>query len=269
MTFTTLVTHVEPAEPAALDAALATPFALAEAHGANLVALVFSAEVDPAAAATPGRDPAALEEQAAAHVRAAGQRRGVACEVRARSSFAYGVGEVFADHLRVGDLGVFTLRASHGAGQRMLASAALFDSGRPILLVPQARPLPGPPSRIVVAWDGTPAAVRATHGALPFMRRAAETLVVTVTDDKELRLGQSGIELAHLLARHGATARFSAVRRGRDAVFAAIMAAAREAQADLLVMGGMRHAPLRNLIFGSATQDVLESGPPLATLMAA
>jgi nucleotide-binding universal stress UspA family protein len=40
-------------------------------------------------------------------------------------------------------------------------------------------------------------------------------------------------------------------------------------QADLLVLGAMRHSPARNIILGSATQDLLDGGPPLATLVAA
>lgn len=269
MTLTTLVTHIEPGDSAAVDAALATPLALAEAYSARLTALVFPIETELAAATTPSWDLAAAEDRAAAQLRAAAERRGVAAEVRARTSFAYGIGEVFADHLRVSDLGIFTLRAAQGAGQRVLLGGAIFDSGRPILVVPQARPLMAAPSRVVVAWDATPAAVRAVHDALPFIRRAAETLVVTVTDDKELRPGQSGIELTHLLARHGAKARFAAFRRDKAGVLETIVAAARDAQADLLVMGALRHSPLRNMILGSATQDLLESGPRLATLVAA
>lgn len=269
MALTTLVTQVEPGEPDALDADLVTPFALAEAHAAHLTALVVPVEMALTAATTPSWDLAAAEERALAHLRAVADRRGVACEIRARSSFAYGAGEVLVDHLRVADLGVFPWHAGRGAGQRMLLGAAIFDSGRPMLIVPQDRPLREAPARVVVAWDATPAAVRAAHGARPFIKGAAETLVVTVSDDKDLRPGQSGIGLTHLLARHGAKARFAAVQRERGGVFAAILAAAAEARADLLVMGGMRHSPLRNMILGSATQALLENGPPLPTLIAA
>lgn len=260
MTLTTILCQVEPGEGAMLDASITTPLALAEAFGAQLTALIFPIETEQTAAA---------EEHMAALLRAAAERRGVSCAILSRSSFAYGVGDVFADHLRVSDLGVVAARPGRGTGQRLLLGAAIFDSGRPVLVVPQELPLEAPPSRVVIAWDATPACVRAVHGAMPFIRRAAETLVVTVTDDKELRAGQSGIELTHLLARHGAAARFTALRRGGDGVLEAIHGAAREAQGDMLVMGAVRHAPLRNIVFGSATQDLLDRGPRLATLVAA
>ena len=260
MSLTTLVTLVEPGEAAGVDAALATPLMLAESFSAALTALIFPVETEAAAMA---------EADTAARVRATADRRGIACSIKSRSSFAYGVGEVLADHMRVSDLGVFAWRAENPASRRLLLNAAIFDSGRPVVIVPEGRPLLAPPSRIMVAWDATPAAVRATHGALPFLRRAAETVVVTVTDDKEVRAGQSGIELTHLLARHGATARFSALRRGGGTALDAILTAARESQAELLVMGGVRHAPLHSMIFGSTTQDLLDRGPHLATLIAA
>lgn len=260
MTLTTIVCQVEPGDGATLDASLATPLALAEAYGAHLTALVFPIETEAVAA---------TEEQAATLVRDAAQRRGISCEIRSRSSFAYGVGDVFADHLRVSDLGVMTARSPRGIGQRLLLGAATFDSGRPVLVVPLDLPLEAAPSRVVIAWDASPASVRAVHAALPFIMRAEETLVITVTDDKELRAGQSGIELTHLLARHGATARFSATRRGPGSVLESITGAALDAQGEMIVMGAVRHAPLHSIVFGSATQDLLDRGPRLATLIAA
>ena len=268
MTLTTLVTHVEPADAASLDAALVTPFALAEAYSAHLIALVFPAETE-AAATMQGTDPALSEDQAVARVQDAAARRGLSCEVRSRSSFAYGVGEVFVDHLRVADLGILTAGEVSGTGHRILQDAAIFDSGRPLLLLPQSRPLPSPPTRIVIAWDATPAAVRAVHAALPLIRRAAETLVVTVRDDEDMRPGQSGIGLTHLISRHGGAGRFVALQRDRAGVMETVLGAARDAGAEMLVMGALRHSALRNLVVGSATRDLLEQGPRIATLLAA
>jgi nucleotide-binding universal stress UspA family protein len=259
LAITTVATHLDPtAEP---TASLVTPLAVAEAFSAHLTALVFDAE-PPASA-----DPAA-EERTIAAVRAAAERRGVACEVRGRSSFAFGTGEVLADHLRVSDIGVLTCSATPAAGHRFLIGSAIFATGRPILLVPAAAPLAAPPRRIVVGWDASPAAVRAVHGALPFITRAEATLVISVTNDKDVRSGQSGIELTRLLARHGAQAEFRTVPR-QGSVLASLAAAAPDAGASLLVIGAVRHAPVRDLVFGGATRDLLERGPPVPTLLAA
>lgn len=259
MTITIITAHIEPG--GGLGPSLAAPLALAEAFAAHLTALVFTAET--AQEASPE-----AEEAAAAHVREAAARRGISCEPRGRGSFAYGIGEVLADQIRVSDLGIMTLRGASGPAARMLLAGAVFDTGRPLLLSPADEPLAALPRRVLVAWDATPAAVRAVHAALPMILRAEEALVATVTGDKEVRPGQSGIALTRLLARHGARARFLALPQGAG-VLPALTTAAREEGAEMLAMGAVRHAPLHSLLFGSATRDLLDRGPPLPVLLAA
>ncbi len=269
MTFTSILTHLDPAKAKEAEAATTTPLGLAEAFSAHLTALIF-----PMDSALPAPSPAddatrLLEDRAAEAFAAAAERRGVAYQTKKRTSFAYGNGEAFADHLRVSDLAVLTGHGAPGIGMQILVQAAIFDSGRPVLLVPQTRLLSGLPQRILVAWDASPASIRAIHGALPLIRGAAEVVIVTISDDKELRPGQSGIELAHLLARHSAKPRFMALQRGSGGVLERLLAAAADTESDMLVMGAVRHSPLRTVVFGSATADVLANGPKLPTLLAA
>lgn len=274
MAITTVALHVEPGSLETVDACLALPSAIAEAHAAYVTALVFAAGVFRDAsgadvASGTDQDLADREDAVALHVCEALEAKGLRFEVRGRSSFAYGVGEVLADQMRVSDLGIMSFGAGVDVGKRFVASGGIFSSGRPLLLVPPGHVAASHPSRVVLAWDASPAAVRAIHGALPFIKRAETVTVVSVTDDKEFRPGQSGVELAHLLARHGAHAAFRPVQRGRGGVARAILDVAREVQADMMVMGAVRHAPLRNLVFGSATMDLLDQGPVLPTLLAA
>jgi nucleotide-binding universal stress UspA family protein len=247
---------------------------LAEAHTAHVTALVFSTNahrVDVAGddADRLASDRAAEEDALAAHVRTALEARGLRHELRGRSSFAYGIGQNFADQMRVSDIGIMLFRSGADLGKRIVATGGLLSSGRPLLLVPPGHIAASHPSRVVLAWDASPAAVRAIHGALPIIKRAEAVTLVSVTDDKEFRPGQSGVELAHLLARHGAHAAFRPVQRGRGRVGRAILDVAREVQADMMVMGAVRHAPLHNLVFGSTTMDLLDHGPTLPTLVAA
>jgi nucleotide-binding universal stress UspA family protein len=269
MTFTSIVTHLDPAMAIEAEAAAATSLALAEAFSAHVTALIFPMD-SALTAPSPADDPTKqLEDRTAEAFTAIAQRRSVAYQTKKRTSFAYGNGESFADHLRVSDLAVLAQDGAPGIGAQILHQAAIFDSGRPVIIVPHSRPLSALPHRILVAWDASPASVRAIHGALPLIRRAAETLIATVTDDKELRPGQSGIELAHLLARHGAKPRFMALQRGAGGVLERLLAAAADTESDMLVMGAVRHSPLRNLVLGSATQDILAKGPQFPMLLAA
>lgn len=274
MAITTVALHVEPGAPGTVDACLTLPLAIAEAHAAHVTALVFVASAFRDASGadmTPltEQDLSARENAVAVHVQKVLEARGLRFEVRGRSSFAYGVGEVLADQMRVNDLGIVSFGPGADVGKRFVVSAGIFSSGRPLLLVPPGHITASHPSRVVLAWDASPASVRAVHGALPFLKRAEAVTVVSVTDDKEFRPGQSGVELAHLLARHGAQAAFRPVQRGRGGVGAAIVDVAREVLADMMVMGAVRHAPLHNLVFGSATMDLLDRGPTLPTLLAA
>jgi nucleotide-binding universal stress UspA family protein len=269
MSFTSILTHLDPAKATEAEAATITQLALAEAVSAHVTALIFPMD-SALTAPTPADDATGLLEDRAAEIfAAAAERRAVAYETRKRTSFAYGNGEAFADHLRVSDLAVLTGLGAPGIAAQILQQAAIFESGRPVLLVPQTQPLSGLPQRILVAWDASSAAVRAIHGALPLIRGAGETIIATITDDKELRLGQSGIELTHLLARHGAKTRFMSLQRGSGGVLERLLAAAADTESDMLVMGAVRHSPLRNLVLGSVTQDVLAEGPKLPTLLAA
>jgi nucleotide-binding universal stress UspA family protein len=273
---TTIALHVEPQAIETVDGCLTLPLAIADAHGAHVTALVFAASAarvepvpDSGSIDLPEDQLFALEDAVASHVKQTLQTRGLRFEVRGRSSFAFGIGDVLADQMRVSDLGIMAFGASADLGKRFLASGGLFSSGRPLLLVPADCTAGTHPSRVILAWDASPAAVRAVHGALPLVKRAEAVTVVSVTDDKEFRPGQSGVELTHLLARHGANAAFRAVQRGRGGVTRAILDAAREVNADMIVMGAVRHAPLHNLVFGSATIELLDQGPKLPTLLAA
>ncbi|HLQ19784.1 MAG TPA: universal stress protein, partial [Tabrizicola sp.] len=150
----------------------------------------------------------------------------------------------------------------------LLAQAALFDSGRPLVIAPQGG-TSALPRKALIAWDGTHAAARAMQDALSLLPPGAEAVVARVTDDKMLRMDQSGIEAAHHLSRHGIKAEFHDIpRTGRD-VYDALLSAAQDSACDLIVTGAVRHSPIHELVFGSVTGRVLDGDCPLPVLLAA
>jgi nucleotide-binding universal stress UspA family protein len=62
---------------------------------------------------------------------------------------------------------------------------------------------------------------------------------------------------------------FAAVPRGDRGVLAALAAEAQLRPGALLVMGAVRHSPVRSIVFGSATTDLLDAGAALPVLLAA
>ncbi|MCU0905401.1 MAG: universal stress protein [Tabrizicola sp.] len=258
-----IVTFVEPSEVDRQPSALSTALDWARSLDARLVVLAFPINVT---------GPSVQETDVAvtrSAIAAVADRAGVPATVVDRSSFAYGIGEVFADHMKVADLGILSGQTGPLTGVRLLAEAALFDSGRPLVVVPRNAPHLPLPRRALIAWDGTHAAARAMQDALSLLAYGTAALVARVTDDKALRMDQSGIEAAHHLARHGLKAEFREIPRdGRD-IYDALAAAARESGCDLIVAGAVRHSPLRELIFGSVTRKVLSGDGDLPVLLSA
>ena len=153
---------------------------------------------------------------------------------------------------------VADLIVTPGPGQdpnasRVVLEAALFETGRAVLIVP------GPVSpdfaeRILVAWDGGKQASRSVAAALPFLEAATAVSVYT-RDEGEDRC--TAVELVQYLSRHGAPSNRIAEQDPKQPVNAAILAAAQQANAGLIVMGGYSHSRFREMILGGVTEHML------------
>lgn len=154
---------------------------------------------------------------------------------------------------RLADLIVITRPApAGGGGSRSAFSAALFETGRPVL-VSGTQPAPLRLERVVVAWDGSAQAARALASALPILTRSAQVTVVTSQEargnDQELE------EVTAYLACHGIRAGHRVVMQ-YPSVAESLLAAA--VGSDILVMGGYSHSRLREMILGGVTRYMLE-----------
>jgi nucleotide-binding universal stress UspA family protein len=133
----------------------------------------------------------------------------------------------------------------------------LARSGRPLVLAP-ASPPSGVGYVVAIAWNGSPQAVRALVAALPFLEKANAVSLITAGDTEAA--GSDGA--IDYLAWHGVAVehRHLSPVRGRH-LGRSLIAAAQEAGADLLVMGGYGHAPWREQLFGGATRTALATMP--------
>ena len=133
--------------------------------------------------------------------------------------------------------------------------AALFSTGRPVLVCPPADTAPQVlGERIAIAWNGSAEASRAVALALPLIQAADEIIVL---DGGTGDHGASGDELLRYLEIRGVKARREPVSGG-DNPGRAILAAAAAAGADLLVMGAYSHSREHESVFGGATQHVVD-----------
>ena len=131
---------------------------------------------------------------------------------------------------------------------------ALFESGRPILLAP-----PAPPASlgeaVLIAWNGSTETARAVAFAMPFLRRAARVLVLSV--EGGMVPGPSAQDLAQALACEGVEVTHRALPTGRRTPGETFLAEAKEFGCDLLIKGAYTQSRLRQMIFGGVTSHVL------------
>ena len=178
--------------------------------------------------------------------------------------------EVIGRRARYADLTVLGPDLLTGADLRDSAlSGALFDSAKPVLIVPEGRAPTLRPKRVLVAWDSRPEAVRAVREALDLLA-AAEDVRVVLVDPQASDLGngpEPGADIATYLTRHGVKVSVDRLPSSGRSVATVLKQHATDMDADLIVMGGYGHSRLRERIFGGVTRSMLDE-PVLPMLMA-
>jgi len=132
--------------------------------------------------------------------------------------------------------------------------AALFQSGRPVLLVPDGA---GGPlgETVVIAWKDTVEAVRAVAGAAPFLATAKRVRLLNIVEDDES--DDLGSGMVDYLTRAGCPVELETASLGDRDVGEALLEAA--GSGGLLVMGGYGRWRWREWIFGGTTVHVLRN----------
>jgi nucleotide-binding universal stress UspA family protein len=141
-------------------------------------------------------------------------------------------------------------------------AAALFASGRPVVVAPPSLDVRAP-ERIVIAWKDCREAARAVHDARPLLTCAARVHVLCVKSPlDDVFLGRAALDrLQGTLGRWGVQGVSSEVVEGGADSAATLALAASEAGADLLVMGGYGRWPVSEMVFGGMTRHVLQHAP--------
>ena len=168
-------------------------------------------------------------------------------------------GDAFVgSHGRVFDVIVMSRAGRNTSGLRNRAiNAGLFESGRPILLAP-----PSPPAQIgtnvLIAWNRSTEQARATALAMPLLQKADRVVVLTVIGGTEVS-GPSAEQLVRYLRRNRIVSELKKAELDGKNTGEAILVTAQSLRCDLLIKGAYTQSRLRQMIFGGATQHVLEN----------
>ena len=143
--------------------------------------------------------------------------------------------------------------------QDLLIEASLFESGRPMVVVPYIQTDGIELGHILVCWDGSRSASRAIADSLPLLARSNKVEIVMVAGNDGKAGELPGTGLAEHLARHCLNVEIKRLIAADMNVSDVILSYAADCGAGFIVMGGYGHSRLREFILGGATRGMLQS----------
>jgi nucleotide-binding universal stress UspA family protein len=190
---------------------------------------------------------------------AAAKKAGLSAETRLLDATFGGAATRFAQISRRFDLVVVgQAQRERGPADDLLIEGALFESGRPLVVVPYIQRRGITLERVLACWDGSRTAARAIGDAMPLLERAKAVEVVIVAEERKSE-EMTGANMNAHLVRHGVAASVKRIAKGDIAIQDALLSYAADSGADFMVMGGYGHSRLREFILGGVTRGILAS----------
>lgn len=140
------------------------------------------------------------------------------------------------------------------AGRDVLCEAALFDSGRPVMVASTQTPQTLGET-VVVAWNGSTETARTIGLGMPFLLAAGRVVVLTIEGGTVP--GPGADEVAAHLVRNGVKAEARTAQMEGRSTGQAMLEECHAIGADLMFKGAYTHSRLRQMIFGGATSHIL------------
>ena len=164
-------------------------------------------------------------------------------------------GQVVGDYGRVFDLIVIGREFGHSwVDWHVMAEAALFESGRPVILAPE-KPGEDVGEHVAVAWNNSTETARTVALAMPLLAGASTVTIVAVRGWGVP--GPTADELCAHLVRNGICAEARTIDPDGRSPGEAVLGECDALRVDLLVKGAYTQSRLRQLIFGGATRHIM------------
>jgi nucleotide-binding universal stress UspA family protein len=177
---------------------------------------------------------------------------------RASASFRHATGsadEIISMRSRLCDLAVIS-RATSEESQffQGIVYSALFDSARPVLLIPAGKSLNFSNAKIIVAWNNSIEAARAVAFSFPLLERAKVLIWSGETENQSPVFGNG--DLLHYLKLHGVEAEELHPNANTPE---SLLMSAKTLGASMIVMGAYSHSRFRETILGGMTNFMLKN----------
>ena len=130
----------------------------------------------------------------------------------------------------------------------------IFRSGRPVMIVPE-KCSEAPGRHIIIAWNGRAEGARAIGAALPLLWSAEKVTLLQIGDPDPDRPTLE--DAADYLKDHGVSPLLEARKKGSKGTGEEIHAAAKDLQADMIVIGAYSHSRWREMILGGVTRHLI------------
>jgi nucleotide-binding universal stress UspA family protein len=165
----------------------------------------------------------------------------------------------FGDQLtaaaRLSDLVVFgPIRENDQAGLAEAFVQVLVETDRPVLRATDEAPKSFA-RRVAIGWDGKTAAAQAVSAAMPYLAKADTVEILSVQRPPLKAEATEGLK--EYLSLHGVRSTERLIDPGSKRIGEALLDAAAEGNADLLVVGGYGRGRLRESLIGGVTRHVI------------
>ena len=164
--------------------------------------------------------------------------------------------KLFMFHARHSDLVVLGRQHNHDLMPDRFIEWLLLGSGRPILIAPDSTAIKGIDT-VVVGWKETPEAARALAASLPLLKHAERVVLVTVEENPSTT-SEDLTHLAQQLTWNGIAAEVRFISGKSLQASRELPRVAQALSADLLIVGGYGHKPLREAVCGGVARSLIE-----------
>jgi nucleotide-binding universal stress UspA family protein len=188
------------------------------------------------------------------------RRAALSAEPLTLSASLAGAGDQFGRIARRFDLAVVgQAEPETSTVEDIIAEATLFESGRPMVMVPYIQKDPIKLDNVMVCWDGSRQAARAIGDAMPLLRKTKRVEVAIISNERGKQDQIEGADIGQHLARHGLKVDVHRIAGGDIDVADALLSHAADSGIDFMVMGGYGHSRLREFVLGGVTRSILRS----------